>query len=149
MTKKRSKKQHSTQLAEQPAKRIHLNIEGEHTEEPETTTSTMSPLAQAIQALSQSSMPLNDILAHALQHILANAPSPVLLPATEGKNLITTNHDLRQLLQSAINRQRFEDITSLRTSEISGSFPTYNHLRVSDFSKRCATQQFGSFSMDR
>ena len=145
MTKKRSKKQHSTQLAEQPAKRIHLNIEGEHTEESETTTSTMSPLAQAIQALSQSSMPLNDILAHALQHILANAPSPVHLTEAECMGLITTNHDLRQLLQSAIIGQR--DIMSLRTSEISGSFPTYNHLPVSDFSKRCATQQFGSFSI--
>ena len=134
MTKKRSKKQHSTQLAEQPAKRIHLNIEGEHTEVSETTTSTMSPLAQEIQALS-------------LQHILANAPSPVHLTEAECMGLITTNHDLRQLLQSAIIGQR--DIMSLRTSEISGSFPTYNRLPVSDFSKRCATQQFGSFSIGR
>ena len=142
--KKRTRKRPSPELAEQPATK---RISTEQPDEYKTVNAAINPM---VQAFSRSGLPQDDMLAHMLANILFNAPpSAVSLKSfAECKELITTHPDLKEALQSAVSRRRYEDVISLRRYlRASVTVPTYNPLPASNPPKRSATRHFGSPSI--
>ena len=141
--KKRTRKRPSPEQAEQPAtKRIS-------TEQPDEYKTVNAAINPAVQMFSRGGLPQDDMLANILVNILSNAPpSTVYLKIAECKELITAHPDLKEAVQSAISRQRYEDVISLRRYlRASVTVPTYNPLPASNPPKRSATRHFGSPSI--
>ena len=71
-----------------------------------------------VQLLSQSSLPLDSVLVYSLLLVFACAPPEACMRAApllnEIQGLIQHNSDLREVLQDAIHRGRYEDVMSLR-----------------------------------